>query len=1058
MVSRSALLEQYKSRKSAKPTSTKMGPVLKETTNKTNNAANSAPTSAPTQTKPKSKVAPKPTPPAPKPVEAVVLPPKAPSLPTSAPAPAPAPASAPAPVKPWQKNAAANKKSKKSVPKAKAPAPAAKKVSAPKFKSKPNLPKSKMVKKVTTGFVAHAPPTASANDDLNTTVESRAPPLTGGLMMMFSPSAHVSESEYEKSMKREKFQKDRQRDHLRTSRVEKMKGEGMLMTFSPPNRNDQIQAEMAKEASRRQTRQKNAFSMSFTPGGTLQSDGLDMDSTPEELRRMRERIRLQEERENPSAAEPAPDLALALGDDMDAEVSLTESLELSPEKEAQPAMAPTTPFGGHVYDVELVDNVTPEPPKSLVKAKQELQDTLEQLIGAEKCNAELSEALKISVEEKENLVKANDELLAVESSMEAEINALKQQNDKMSANLKNSSESIVLLKKQVAALKQTIKDLNEASASSASASNKKMAAENQDLQNTIAMLKKKLAAKAEDSAQLQSANATILTLKKKLASKSESESVELQNANSTIAALETRVKTLDAQTLVTTNNLITTKKQLAAAQEDLKTTSALRETCDSVKAKLTQEIAKSKSLQKKIDEESSSRASEKKQLHNLMSEVNSYSNKSEELLSALTGEKNGNKAMQTKLTAAVKEKNAALERVRTFDEREAELMRQLQFMDDVRRKLHNRVMQLTGNIRVFVRVRPMLSAETEDLKNMIVKKGTPKAEIPFMFPGVCEGAEGIDSTKRLLEMQEPWKDRGGLNPRRKQWRFGFDSVFSPEDDQLAVWEAAEPLVQSAIDGSNVCFFAYGQTGSGKTHTMLGSDECKGLVFRSVEKIFSAKNAIEADSKSPFSVELKVEMLEIYNEKVNDLLTKKTDELVVSDGEVVGSRVVGVRSPSDVAKILTIAQNRRATKATNSNDTSSRSHLVFTIVMEVKHSSDENLNRTGRLHICDLAGSERLSKSKSNESKELLKETQAINSSLLNLSNVIEKLQKGGDHVPFRDSKLTYLLQNSLGGDSKTLAIVCCSPVPSSWNESLCSLRFASKVNKVELQKETKFSA
>ena len=132
-------------------------------------------------------------------------------------------------------------------------------------------------------------------------------------------------------------------------------------------------------------------------------------------------------------------------------------------------------------------------------------------------------------------------------------------------------------------------------------------------------------------------------------------------------------------------------------------------------------------------------------------------------------------------------------------------------------------------------------------------------------------------------------------------------------------------------------------------------------------------------------------------------------------------------------------------------------MIFTVVIDVKHNSDENLNRIGRLHVCDLAGSERLSKSKSNESKELLKETQSINTSLLTLSNVVEKLQKGGDHVPFRDSKLTYLLQNSLGNDSKTLAIVCCSPVPGSWNESLCSLRFASKVNRVELQKETKIS-
>ena len=146
----------------------------------------------------------------------------------------------------------------------------------------------------------------------------------------------------------------------------------------------------------------------------------------------------------------------------------------------------------------------------------------------------------------------------------------------------------------------------------------------------------------------------------------------------------------------------------------------------------------------------------------------------------------------------------------------------------------------------------------------------------------------------MLRSSQPWKDRGGLNPRRKQWRFGFDSVFSPDDGQEDVWEATEPLVQSAIDGSNVCVFAYGQTGSGKTYTMLGSDECKGLVFRSIDKIFEAKEAIESDSKSPYTFNLSVEMLEIYNERVNDLLSKSAEDLIVSEGEVVGSRVVKVK--------------------------------------------------------------------------------------------------------------------------------------------------------------------
>jgi kinesin family protein C1 len=251
-----------------------------------------------------------------------------------------------------------------------------------------------------------------------------------------------------------------------------------------------------------------------------------------------------------------------------------------------------------------------------------------------------------------------------------------------------------------------------------------------------------------------------------------------------------------------------------------------------------------------------------------------------------------------------------------------------------------------------------------------------------------------------------------------------------------------------------------QTGSGKTHTMLGNEECKGLIFRSIDKIFEAKLAMENGKESAWKVELKVEMLEIHNEKVNDLLAKGGDgkDLQLTDNEVVGSTVVRVRSVGDVNKVLNIAQAKRATKATNMNDVSSRSHMIFKVMIDAEHETDDTFTRHGVLHICDLAGSERLSKSLSNENKELLKETQSINGSLHALSNVIEKLQKNEEHVPFRDSKLTYMLQNSLGGDSKTLAIVCCSPLPTSFHESVCSLRFANKVNKVELQKLSSFDA
>jgi hypothetical protein len=132
-------------------------------------------------------------------------------------------------------------------------------------------------------------------------------------------------------------------------------------------------------------------------------------------------------------------------------------------------------------------------------------------------------------------------------------------------------------------------------------------------------------------------------------------------------------------------------------------------------------------------------------------------------------------------------------------------------------------------------------------------------------------------------------------------------------------------------------------------------------------------------------------------------------------------------------------------------------MLFTIHFVASHNNE--IARVGKLHICDLAGSERLDKSGCHMMSDgsLLKETQNINKSLMCLSTVIEKLQVKDSHVPFRDSKLTMLLQNSLGGDSKTLAIVCCNPHPEHFNESMSSIRFANKVSRVELKAMAKVS-
>ena len=436
--------------------------------------------------------------------------------------------------------------------------------------------------------------------------------------------------------------------------------------------------------------------------------------------------------------------------------------------------------------------------------------------------------------------------------------------------------------------------------------------------------------------------------------------------------------------------------------------------------------------------------------------------------------------LEKQLATTEHERDDARSRLATFDAREEELFMKLSEGERVRRELHNRVIQLSGNIRVYVRVRPVLPGEDsvtseislgfEHVKSDRKRKHAELEErVLFRYPDIYDScakkasAGSDDITKNIIEVTEPYKDRGGLSDRRKHWRFGFDRVFHPEHSQQDIWEATEPLVQSAIDGYNVTIFAYGQTGSGKTYTMLGEKDSEGIIFRSVRKIFQAKNEIESLSRGEAKVDIAVELLEIYNDQVRDLLAPnggpdgREVSLKVTSKEVVGSILVAAENENHVHKILAKAQRRRCVKATASNEVSSRSHMLFTLHFKV--SSCAGVSKSGKLHVCDLAGSERLSKSNANAHAggALLSETKHINSSLSVLSKVIEKLQAGEKNIPFRESKLTYLLQNSLGGNSKTLAIVCCNPLESHYHESLCSLRFGEKCTKVDLKSIANFS-
>lgn len=195
------------------------------------------------------------------------------------------------------------------------------------------------------------------------------------------------------------------------------------------------------------------------------------------------------------------------------------------------------------------------------------------------------------------------------------------------------------------------------------------------------------------------------------------------------------------------------------------------------------------------------------------------------------------KGLEKQIKQTTEDRDMARNNMQGFDEREENLYKKLRESDRVRREMHSRIMQLMGNIRVFVRVRPPLPGEADKERRRVAatvgdgkkrKRDDDENETAlFRFPGVYDdrdagterSSSGDDLTKNLIVVTEPYKHRGGLKERRKQWRFGFDSVFSPAQGQEEIWEATEPLIQCAVDGFNVTVFAYGQTGSGVRSTV-----------------------------------------------------------------------------------------------------------------------------------------------------------------------------------------------------------------------------------------------
>lgn len=372
-----------------------------------------------------------------------------------------------------------------------------------------------------------------------------------------------------------------------------------------------------------------------------------------------------------------------------------------------------------------------------------------------------------------------------------------------------------------------------------------------------------------------------------------------------------------------------------------------------------------------------------------------------------------------------------------------ELEEKVQKGETLRRKLHNDVQELKGNIRVFCRVRPLLRAEFS----------RPEARMEEELGHFVLGGRTTDEQEEIQMVQTAESATGAAT--QKTFPFAFDKVFGPGATQDVVFEEISQLVQSALDGYRVCIFAYGQTGSGKTFTMEGGARDNpgqaGMIPRAVQQIFETAEALR---EKGWSFTFEASYLEIYNETIRDLLGNGSEdggkyEIRHANGRTVVTdlQVMPVRTPEEVMGLLGKAAHNRAVAETQCNERSSRSHSVFTLRL-VGENSITTEKVDGLLNLIDLAGSERLSQSGSTGDR--LKETQAINKSLSSLGDVIYALANKEAHVPFRNSKLTYLLQHSLGGNCKTLMFVNVSPARTNFQETLCSLRFATKVNSCQI--------
>lgn len=344
---------------------------------------------------------------------------------------------------------------------------------------------------------------------------------------------------------------------------------------------------------------------------------------------------------------------------------------------------------------------------------------------------------------------------------------------------------------------------------------------------------------------------------------------------------------------------------------------------------------------------------------------------------------------------------------------------------------------MADNVKVIVRCRPFNEKEKKEGAHNVVHCDHDMATITIDPPN--------------LEEQNQKKARGEMIMNEKVPRtFTFDGVYGEESKNIDMFvESFRPVVEAVTQGYNACIFAYGQTGSGKTFTMSGVPGNLGCIPNSFQCIFDYMSK-QDNSKIEFL--LKASYIEIYNEEVRDLVTNQ-HKLQLKENKDRGVYIAGVsdhvcQTEADLQRIMDDGFKNRSVGATKMNQNSSRSHSIFMVRLEQCEEIDgKDSFKVGVLNLVDLAGSERQSKTQAEGQR--LKEAASINLSLSTLGVVIQKLVDGASHIPYRDSVLTRLLQNSLGGNSKTLMMAALNPASTNYEESMSTLRYADQAKRIK---------